>query len=260
MMNLKRVRFDYRTIFLMVALIGAASLFVTTLTSEAPESLAEESASQTKPSSETKLDGSAEAKADPEAKPAAPVAKKSTGCLTGEASIQDLQDLKRDLAKREQELKRRESEIAAKESAVQEELKKLDQAKEEIKQTQALGDSKNEEKITKLVETFESMSPKAASAIVSAVDDRLAVEAMSRLSSAKLGKILAAMDPTKSAPLTEKLAGVVRAKRSDTRNPASIGAAGTSTSVKGGEENGNRKQQQRNDGVGSRQPEPALGK
>ena len=53
------------------------------------------------------------------------------------------------------------------------------------------------------------MSPKAAAAIVGSVDERLAVEAMARLSSAKLGKILAAMEPAKSVPLAEKLAGEV---------------------------------------------------
>ena len=40
MMN--RKRFDPRTLFILTALVGAGSLFVTTLTSEAPEVFAEE--------------------------------------------------------------------------------------------------------------------------------------------------------------------------------------------------------------------------
>ncbi len=238
-----RFRLDGRAIFVLSALLGAGSLFVTTLTSDAPETFAESPA--------------AEPPAEPSVAPAAvvpPIEKKSTGCLTGEASIADLQDLRADLAKRETELKRRETELAAQERAMAEELKKLETVRDEIKQAQTFGDSKNEEKIAKLVETFESMSPKAASAIVSSVDENLAVAAMSRVSSLKLGKILAAMETEKSAPLAERIAGVVRA-----RKPASKDAAETTNRVKGGEENGNRKQLN-TDTVSSRQPEPAIGR
>lgn len=245
------MKFDARAIFALAALIGAGSLFVTTLTSEAPETFAEEAApAATHEIPEAKAETpKSEVPADAKA-----VAKKG-GCLTDEASIADVQELKKELAKREADLKRREDEVAAKEAAVAEELKKLDVVRDEIKSAQALGDAKSEEKVGKLVETFESMSPKAAAAIVASVDERLAVEAMARLSSAKLGKILAAMEPAKSVPLAEKLAGVVRAKR----NTASIGAAETTNRVKGGEENGNLKQSS-TDAVVSRQPEPALGR
>lgn len=240
-----RLRIDARTTFLLSALIGAASLFVTTLTNEGEDSFAEEAAkTQMKDIPEGAPAGNTE-KSDP----------KTKACLTGEAAIQDAQDLKRELAKKEQELKRREEELAQKEQALQEELKSLETVRDEIKNAQTISNSKNEEKIAKLVETFETMSPKAAAAIVATVDERLAVEAMSRLSSPKLGKILAAMDAAKSAPLTEKLAGVVRAKR----NTASSGAAATTPSVKGGEENGNHKQSS-TDAVAGRQPEPALGR
>jgi flagellar motility protein MotE (MotC chaperone) len=253
MKNSKKFKIDARSVFVLAALMGAGSLFVTSLTSDAPETFAEESGKEVKEATEA-----------PKTEALAPLpgtvakAVKKGGCLTDEASIADVQELKKDLAKRDAELKRREDEIAAKETAVTEELKQLDTVRDEIKQAQGLGDAKSEEKVGKLVETFESMSPKAAAIIVSAVDERLAVEAMARLSSAKLGKILAAMDPAKSAPLAEKLAGVVRAK---TRKSASNDAAETSTRVKGGEENGNLKQQQSHtDAVSNRQPEPALGR
>jgi flagellar motility protein MotE (MotC chaperone) len=241
---------DFRAIFLLVALIGAGSLFVTTLTSDAPETFAEDAA-EVQEGADVKEE-TAPAEAAPAEKP---VAKKG-GCLTDEASVADFQDLRKDLAKRESEMKRREDEIAAKERALEDEIKKLDTLREEIKTAQNLGDAKSEEKVGKLVETFESMSPKAAAAIVGSIDERLAVEAMARLSSAKLGKILAAMEPVKSAPLAERLAGVVRAKA---RSTASVGAAETTNRVKGGEENGNLKQTN-TDNASSRQPEPALGR
>jgi len=253
----KRNRFfklDARAVFVLAALVGAGSLFVTTLTGDAPDTFAEEAAKEV-PEGKAEVPKSATTEA---AAPAARAPAKKGGCLTDEASIADVQELKKDLAKRDADLKRREDEISAKEAAVAEELKKLDSVRDEIKSAHSLGDAKGEEKIGKLVETFETMSPKSAAAIVASVDERLAVEAMGRLSSAKLGKILAAMDPAKSASLTEKLAGVVRAK---SRSTASIGAAETTNRVKGGEENGNLKQQQSStDAVHSRQPEPALGR
>lgn len=254
MMNRNRFRFDAHTVFLLATLIGAGSLFVTTLTSDAPEISAKESVAESTPSAS--IEGTTNAGAAPA--PTTPFMKKASACLTDEASIQDFQDLKRQLAKREQELKKREEEITAKEQALSEELKKIDAVRDEIKSAQTTGEARNEEKIAKLVETFETMSPKSAAPIVAGLDERLAVEAMSRVSSAKLGKILAAMEPKKSAPLAEKIAGVVRAS-SVTRNTASVGAAAATNRVKGGEENGNRKQQN-NDAVDSRQPEPAVGK
>ncbi|MBS1960996.1 MAG: hypothetical protein JST04_02185 [Bdellovibrionales bacterium] len=259
-----RIKLDARTIFVLVALTGAGSLFVTTLTSEAPETFAEDAPaeiSEGKAAETAKAEAPAEAPetaagAAPTSGFAASARVKKGGCLTDEASIADVQELKKDLAKRDAELKKREDEIAAKEAALNDELKKLDAVRDEIKTAQSIGDQKNEEKVGKLVETFESMSPKAAAAIVASVDERLAVEAMARLSSAKLGKILAAMEPAKSAPLAEKLAGVVRAK---SRSTASVGAAETTNRVKGGEENGNLKQSS-TDAVERRQPEPALGR
>lgn len=251
MMNPNRFRMDARTIFIFAALIGAGSMFITSLTGESIEVLAEETANDAP-------------REIPEAKvettPATPVAaRKAGGCLSDEDSIKDFQDMKRELAKKDQDLKHREEEIAAKERALEEELKKLDKVRDEIKLASGIGDAKGEEKISKLAETFESMNPKAAAAIVITIDERLAVEAMTRLSSTKLGKILAAMDPNKSGNLAEKIAGVVRAKRSETRNTASLDVAETSKSVKGGEENGNRKQSS-TDAISSRQPEPALGR
>lgn len=248
MMNRKLFGFDPRTVLMLVSLTGAGSLFVSTLTGDATQSFAEDSSAPESGASSDESDATATAEAPKDAR--------KSGCLTDEASIADVQDLKRDLAKRETELKRREDEISAKERAIADELKQIDVLRNEIKQATALSDSKGEEKVGKLVETFETMSPKAAAAIVATLDERLAVEAMGRLSSAKLGKILGALDPVKSATIAEKIAGVVRAKRTT----ASIDAAETTKRVNGGEENGNLKQQSHNDAISPRQPEPALGR
>jgi hypothetical protein len=88
------------------------------------------------------------------------------------------------------------------------------------------------------------MSPKAASAMLSTLDDALAVSAISRMDTLKLAKVMNVMDPSRSSKLSELLTGVVRVKASQAqqqharaRNTVSDGTAvATNTmSAKGGE-------------------------
>jgi len=110
----------------------------------------------------------------------------------------------------------------------------LDEIQKQIKVSQDQLAAKDEEKIAKLVEMFESMSPKAAAQIVGSVDLKLATQAMSRVTPQKLGKILAAMPSQKSSQLTEALAGTVRAK---VETPPSMDGAATVDAGKVGEKN-----------------------
>jgi flagellar motility protein MotE (MotC chaperone) len=170
------------------------------------------------------------------------LSKNYQGCLTDEVAIQDMKRAKLELEKMKKTVDQKEAEVLAREKAVQEELKKVDELQKELKTTQGLLTAKEEEKIAKLVETFESMSPKAAAQIVGSVDKKLAVQAMSRVSPIKLGKILSAMPTAKSSELTEALAGVVRAEASS-KEPSNGGAV-TADAVKGGDKNANQQQQQ----------------
>ena len=180
---------------------------------------------------------------------------KST-CLLDENSIRDFMKKKKELAIQTQELKKKESDLIAKDKALKEELARIEAVRDEIKQLNQLASAQNEERLSKLVETFESMSPKSAAQVISNIDEFLAVEALRRTSSAKLGKILSALDTKKSAVLTERLAGVVRAPKHES---TSNDVAETTIRVKGGDENGNRKQLDNADPV-RKQPEPAIGK
>jgi len=64
------------------------------------------------------------------------------------------------------------------------------------------------------------------------------VQSLAQISSAKLGKILSALDPAKSARFTELLAGVSRAHRSVASAPAQ------NPEQKGGEKNERNSNQQ----------------
>jgi flagellar motility protein MotE (MotC chaperone) len=134
---------------------------------------------------------------------------------------------------KQKELASKELELKARERALDEELKKLKDTRDEISKIDDSRKKENEEKVAKFVETLETMSPKASSQLLGSIDESLSVAAIARMSTAKLAKIMNVMDPAKSSKLTELMAGVVRA-----RNPAASAVAPRPESksvAKGGE-------------------------
>ncbi len=133
-------------------------------------------------------------------------------CLVDPTAISDLRRRSEEVEARAKALEAREQELAAQKRAVEEDVKRLTAVREEIEKLQGSMKKSGEERVAKLVETMEAMAPKGAAQLIAGVDDQLAVSAMSRLSTAKLAKILPLMNPERSAFLTEKMAGVGRAQ------------------------------------------------
>lgn len=134
-------------------------------------------------------------------------------CVTG-AAIEDLNRLRDRLAEREKAISAKEAELKTLEKAIQEEFAKLEQTRSDLAKVDDLKKKENEEKIAKIVETLESMSPKPASQLIGTMDEALAVTAIRRMSTQKLAKIMNVMESGKSSRLTELLAGSVRTKSS----------------------------------------------
>lgn len=232
------------TIILLTCVSG---LLVTGLSDTAPDAMAEAPAATpaVAPGTET-----AET-----SKPSKPIFKTKGPVIADESAISDIQRIRQELNDKQKELEKKEVELAAKEKALQEEMSKIDELRAEIGKTSGASAQEENEKLTKLVETFETMSPKSAAQVVMHLDERLATKALSQLSSLKLGKILSAMDPTRSARLTESLAGVVRAKK-----PTASDDVAETTKPKGGKTNDGNINKSNDQSVSSRQPEPALGR
>ncbi len=133
-------------------------------------------------------------------------------CLVDPTAISDLRRRSEEVEARAKALEAREQELAAQKRAVEEDVRRLTAVREEIEKLQGSMKKSGEERVAKLVETMEAMAPKGAAQLIAGVDDQLAVSAMSRLSTSKLAKILPLMSPERSAFLTEKMAGVVRAQ------------------------------------------------
>jgi flagellar motility protein MotE (MotC chaperone) len=165
--------------------------------------------------------------------PAAARPRESSACLADASSVDDLRKTREELETRQKAVAAREAELAVKERALKEELKRLEGVRDEITKGGAEKKKEAEERLAKIVETVENMSPKSGAQLLAGIDEGLAVSAMTRLSTQKLSKILASMEPTRSARLTERLGGV-KARPSQ---PVDSELARNSQSAKGGEKN-----------------------
>jgi len=130
----------------------------------------------------------------------------STECIASEELVQDLEAREQKVKERETALAEREQELDSEKKAVNDELTKLEATRAEIQGIHGKALAEREEKVNKLIETFESMSPKSAAAVIGGVDEELAVTALSRLTSSKAGKILANLKPEQSSKLSEMMA------------------------------------------------------
>jgi flagellar motility protein MotE (MotC chaperone) len=180
------------------------------------------------------------------------------GCLVDQAALEDLKKRKAELDAREQALAAKEAELAAAQRDAEEQLKKIQAVRDSIAASQELAKSENQEKVAKLVSTFEGMSPKAAAKLMSEIDESLAVATMAQISTQKLSKIMNVMEPERASRLSELLAGVARAKE---LSSASRDAAVAANSTKGGGiTDGNVNNQHNTDAAVQRGPGSQKGK
>jgi flagellar motility protein MotE (MotC chaperone) len=162
-----------------------------------------------------------------EERPAAhePESYSSEACLVDPVVLADIRKAREELEAKAKRLADKEAELKARERAMEEELKKIQEVRDDVTKMEALHKEEAEEKVNKLVETFETMNPKSVAQVLVSVDERLAVAAASKISTAKLAKVMNLMEPSRSSRLSELLAGIVHARTS------------TIASAKGGEKN-----------------------
>lgn len=129
------------------------------------------------------------------------------GCLVDAAAIEDLRKRKHEMEIRQKELGAKETELKAREQALDAELKKLEQARDEILKIDKNQRQEGEEKVAKLVETLENMNPKVSAKLLASLSDPLAVTVMAKISTGKLAKVMNLMEPARSTRLTELLTG-----------------------------------------------------
>ena len=92
-----------------------------------------------------------------------------------------LQKKKEALDRRERSIKARESDIQAAEARISEELTKLEQVRNEMRQAMQDLDAQQLEEVERLVKMFEKMRGKKAAAILEETDREIAVEVLRRM-------------------------------------------------------------------------------
>lgn len=167
-------------------------------------------------------------------------------CLSDPVVLNEITKKRQELENKQKELQTKETELKARETALNDELKKLQDLRDEVAKMDTAHRQANQEKVAKVIETLQSMSPKASAQFLTSLDDDLAVSAISQMDTAKLAKIMNTIDPKRGSKLTELMAGVVRAHNSSQaaepagRSLASSGATETIDSPqakKGGKTN-----------------------
>jgi flagellar motility protein MotE (MotC chaperone) len=192
--------------------------------------------------------------AETAAAPMLTIAKTAEGCLADTATLEDLRRHKTEIESRQKELNAREAELKAREQALDEQIKSLAVMRDEMDKIEQARKGEGEAKVAKLVETVESMNPKASAILLASLDEGLATATMSRLSTAKLAKVMNVMDPVRSTRLSELLAGVARARTrtvapaaavaTTERLPATSNSGKTSGPSKGGDANDGKSHEQ----------------
>lgn len=133
------------------------------------------------------------------------VSSTSKGCLSDEVVILELKERERKIEEVRSSLEKEKMELETAKKVLEEERKKLEEIRIQISKKRLENKIQDEEKVSRLVETFEKMSPKGSSKILSKVDEDLAVAAMSRISTARLAKIMNLMSPEKASSLSERM-------------------------------------------------------
>lgn len=122
--------------------------------------------------------------------------------------IEELRLQKESVLKKEKELQAKEAELQAREKAVDEKIVELKKLREQMEQKEATELQSKEEQVNRVVETLEKMSPGASALLMATLDERLAVAVLGKLSTQKLAKTMAKMNPDKSARLSELYSGL----------------------------------------------------
>lgn len=136
----------------------------------------------------------------------AAVKRSNSACLTSEESLKDFQAKERSIQAQMTALKQKEEELKSLESSIEAQLAKLDKLQQALTGAAAKEKEEQESKVKRLVDTFETMSPKAAAKVIAELDDQLAAQTLSKLSTTKAGKVLANLNVEKASQLSQIIA------------------------------------------------------
>jgi flagellar motility protein MotE (MotC chaperone) len=163
----------------------------------------------------------------PGAAPATPALSQPASAPAGQAQskgeaevLQNLGQRRAELDARERDLDLREQLLSATEQRVQEHLVELQALQGKLDTMLAQRDAAEEAQIASLVKTYENMKAPDAAKIFNKLDHEVLLTVAQRMKPAKIGAVMAAMDPARAQDLT-----VMLAKRMSLPKPQPVAAA-----------------------------------
>lgn len=159
----------------------------------------------------------------------------------GEADVlQKLGERRGELDSREKDLDLREQLLVAAERQLDSRLSDLKQLEQKLEAMMTKRNEQEDAQVASLVKSYESMKPEDAARIFNRLERNILVDVSSRMKPAKIGAILAAMEPARAQDLTVLLAKRLRlsdaaalaappppAPPAPIAPPADVGASGT---------------------------------
>lgn len=147
-----------------------------------------------------------EAQAEPVSAPTV-MAEAAVPQTKGEADVLErLGERREALDAREKELALREQMLAAAEKQVGVRLNELKQLEQKLEALMGKRNEQEEAQLVALVKSYESMKPDDAARIFNRLDRTILVDVASRMKPAKVGLVMAAMEPSRAQDLTVLLA------------------------------------------------------
>ena len=112
----------------------------------------------------------------------------------------------KELKEREEKIKAQEDLLAVEENRLKVRVDELEKLRSEMDGDKKKFDRRKDEEFKRLVKTYEAMSPKKASGVVSIMEDTLAVDLLLAMKEKKVSEILNVMEPNRAMTLSALLA------------------------------------------------------
>ncbi|NTU42888.1 MAG: MotE family protein [Nitrospirales bacterium] len=114
------------------------------------------------------------------------------------------------LAEREDAVRKEEERLKLLKKELDEKIDRYTKLLAKMEETIKSIETVKDERLGHLIKAYESMPPEEAAVRLSALDEPTAVKIIARMKSKKVGAVMAAMDPKKSATLTEGMLSIAK--------------------------------------------------
>ena len=131
-----------------------------------------------------------------------------TPSFAEEDLVQFIKEKKNELTMKEKFLKKEEQRLKIIQEDIDKKIEKYNKILSQIENFLNKINDINDERIKKVAKTYETMSPEDAAEKLSALDEEMAVDILSKMRSKKAGAVIAMMDTNKAVLITESLANI----------------------------------------------------